>query len=120
EPHLSALSAFGLNVVANPGTDYYHATVNVKAPTRTILLTERGDTVTENVIMAAALYDGETVIRNASPNYMVQDLCFYLEKLGVKIEGIGTTILRIRGKKSINQTVEYAPSEDPIEAMSLV
>jgi UDP-N-acetylglucosamine 1-carboxyvinyltransferase len=120
EPHLAALSAFGLDVEANPGTDYYHVTVKVKAPTRTILLTERSDTTTENVIMAAALHDGETVIRNASPNYMVQDLCFFLEKLGVQIEGIGTTILRIRGKKSINQTVEYAPSEDPIEAMSLI
>lgn len=120
EPHLDALSAFGLNVEANPGTDYYHATVKPKAPTRTILLTERGDTVTENVIMAAALHNGETVIRNASPNYMVQDLCFFLEKLGVQIDGIGTTILRIRGKRTINQTVEYAPSEDPIEAMSLV
>lgn len=120
EPHLAALSAFGLDVEAKPGTDYYHATVTLKAPARTILLTERGDTVTENVIMAAALYNGETVIRNASPNYMVQDLCFFLEKLGVHIEGIGTTILRIRGKKTINQTVEYAPSEDPIEAMSLV
>lgn len=120
EPHLNALSAFGLNVEANPGTDYYHATVNAKAPTRTILLTERGDTVTENVIMAAALYSGEMVIRNASPNYMVQDLCFFLEKLGVEIDGIGTTILRIRGKRSINKAVEYAPSEDPIEAMSLI
>lgn len=120
EPHLSALKAFGLDVQANPGTDYYHATVNVKAPTRTILLTERGDTVTENVIMAAALHDGETVIRNASPNYMVQDLCFFLENLGVTIEGIGTTVLRIKGKKSINKAVEYYPSEDPIEAMSLI
>lgn len=120
EPHLAALSAFGLNVEANPGTDYYQVTVKVKAPDRTILLTERSDTTTENVIMAAALYDGETVIRNASPNYMVQDLCFFLENLGVQIEGIGTTILRIKGKRSINQAVEYAPSEDPIEAMSLV
>lgn len=120
EPHLSALSAFGLNVEARPGTDYYHATVNVKSPSRTILLTERGDTVTENVIMAAALHDGETVIRNASPNYMVQDLCYFLQKLGVEIEGIGTTILRIKGRRSINQNVDYAPSEDPIEAMSLV
>ncbi len=47
--------------------------------------------------MAAAGYDGETTIRNASPNYMVQDVCFYLEKLGVKIDGIGTTVLKIRG-----------------------
>ena len=30
-----------------------------------------------------------TVIRNASPNYMVQDLCFFLTKLGVRVDGIG-------------------------------
>jgi UDP-N-acetylglucosamine 1-carboxyvinyltransferase len=70
--------------------------------------------------MAASLYDGEVTIRNASPNYMVQDVCFFLQKLGVKIEGIGTTTLKIRGVKSINKNVDYYPSEDPIEAMSLV
>jgi len=120
QPHLSGLEPFGLSVVAEEGTDYYDATVAEKAPSKTILLTERGDTVTENVIMAAALYDGKVTIRNASPNYMVQDLCFYLEKLGVKIDGVGTTILTIHGKKTINKNVEYSPSEDPIEAMSFV
>lgn len=118
EPHLTALSPFGLDVEAT--SDYYHARVTPKKITRTILLTERGDTVTENVIMAAALYDGTTTIRNASPNYMVQDVCFFLQKLGVKIEGIGTTILTIRGLKTIDKAVEYHPSEDPIEAMSLI
>jgi UDP-N-acetylglucosamine 1-carboxyvinyltransferase len=118
EPHMSGLAPFGLNVTA--GSDYYHATVRETPITRTILLSERGDTVTENVIMAAALYDGVTKIRNASPNYMVQDLCFYLKKLGVKIDGIGTTILTIHGKPRIDQDVEYFPSEDPIEAMSLI
>lgn len=120
EPHLVGLSAFGMNVEAREGTDYYHATVTEKSPDRAILLTERGDTVAENVIMAAALYDGTTTIRNASPNYMVQDVCFFLEKLGVKIEGIGTTTLRVTGVRSINRDVEYYPSEDPIEAMSLM
>lgn len=120
EPHLSGLSAFGLNVEARAGTDYYQATVHEKAPERAILLTERGDTVTENVIMAAALYDGTTVIRNASPNYMVQDVCFFLEKLGVQIEGIGSTTLRVTGVKHIKKDVEYFPSEDPIEAMSFI
>lgn len=120
EPHLVGLSHFGMNVEARAGTDYYHATVDKKSPDRTILLTERGDTVTENVIMAAALHEGTTTIRNASPNYMVQDVCFFLQKLGVKIEGIGTTTLRITGVRTINRTVEYYPSEDPIEAMSLV
>jgi UDP-N-acetylglucosamine 1-carboxyvinyltransferase len=120
EPHMVGLAHFGLEVEAKENTDYYEASVTEAAPSKAILLTERGDTVTENVIMAAALYDGEVIIRNASPNYMVQDLCFFLEKLGVKIEGIGTTILKIRGKKHINQTVDYYPSEDPIEAMSFV
>lgn len=120
EPHLDGLSPFGMDVVAKPGTDYYHATVHNASPTKTILLTERGDTVTENVIMAAALYDGTTIIRNASPNYQVQDVCFFVEKLGVKIEGIGTTTLKITGVRSINKDVEYYPSEDPIEAMSFI
>lgn len=120
EPHMTGLAPFGLSVEAREGTDYYHATFSPKSVSRSIILTERGDTVTENVIMAAAMHDGEVTIRNASPNYMVQDLCFFLQKLGVKIDGIGTTILRIRGVKSINKNVEYYPSEDPIEAMSFV
>lgn len=118
EPHLLALRHFGLDIEAT--SDYYHARMKPKKVTKTILLTERGDTVTENAIMAAALYDGEIKIRNASPNYMVQDLCFFLQKLGVKIDGIGTTILTIHGVKSIEKNVEFYPSEDPIEAMSLI
>lgn len=120
EPHMSGLAPFGLKVDADPGTDYYQATARPKSPEHTILLTERGDTVTENVIMAAALHPGKTVIRNASPNYMVQDVCFFLQKLGVKIEGIGTTVLTITGKESIKKNVEYFISEDPIEAMSFI
>ncbi len=119
EPHLAALRPFGLEVKATEGS--YHATVSrAVTPGRPIVLTERGDTVTENALLAAALYPGETVIRNASPNYMVQDLCFYLEKLGVRIDGIGTTTLTVRGCTEIDVDVDYAPSEDPIEAMSLL
>lgn len=118
EPHLVGLSRFGLSVEAE--TDYYHATIKPIIGNRTIVLTERGDTTTENIIMAAALSPNETIIRNASPNYMVQDVCFFLQKLGVKIEGIGTTTLKITGKKTIDKDVEYFPSEDPIEAMSFI
>ena len=117
EPHLSGLRHFGMNVTAE--TDYYHAKTNADSGNRTILLTERGDTVTENIIMAAVLSPDTTIIRNASPNYMVQDVCFFLKKLGVKIEGIGTTTLKITGRKHINKNIDYYPSEDPIEAMSL-
>jgi UDP-N-acetylglucosamine 1-carboxyvinyltransferase len=119
EPHMSALRPFGLDVKATEGS--YHALVNrTIEPERPIVLTERGDSVTENALMAAALRPGTTVIRNASSNYMVQDLCFYLQKLGVTVEGIGTTTLRVTGCERIDVDVDYAPSEDPIEAMSLL
>ncbi|HEY1158184.1 MAG TPA: helix-turn-helix domain-containing protein, partial [Arthrobacter sp.] len=119
EPHMQALREFGLSVEATAG--FY----TVQAPPadtrdRSFVLTERGDTVTENAIMAAAHRPGTTVIRNASPNYMVQDLCFYLQMLGVTIEGVGTTTLKITGRPEIDADIEYFPSEDPIEAMSLI
>lgn len=118
EPHLDGLKPFGLSVETVTGKYKVHATP-VK-PEHTIVLSERGDTVTENILMAAALSDSVTTIRNASPNYMVQDLCFYLEKLGVMIEGIGSTTLTVHGVRDINKNVEYAPAEDPIEVMSFI
>ncbi len=118
EPHLNGLRPFGLDVTAT--NNFYNVSSKPTRADRSIILTERGDTVTENVLMAAAMHEGTTIIRNASPNYMVQDVCFFLEKLGVRIEGIGTTILKIRGLKSIKKNVEYYPSEDPIEAMSFI
>ncbi|HEX6246510.1 MAG TPA: UDP-N-acetylglucosamine 1-carboxyvinyltransferase, partial [Nocardioidaceae bacterium] len=119
EPHMSALRPFGLEIKATEGS--YHASVNrAIEPGRPIVLTERGDTVTENALMAAALRPETTVIRNASSNYMVQDLCFFLQKLGVQVEGIGTTTLTVTGRTDIDVDVDYAPSEDPIEAMSLL
>ena len=119
EPHMSALRPFGLEVKATEGSYHAHVDTNV-VPGRPIVLTERGDTVTENALLAAARHPGTTVIRNASPNYMVQDLCFYLEMLGVTIDGVGTTTLKITGRPVIDANIEYFPSEDPIEAMSLI
>ena len=124
EPHLQALKSFGLEVDATCNSGFYE--VNVRQDTlrkytdRYIVLTERGDTVTENVLMAAALAPGRTTIVGASPNYMVQDVCFFLEKLGVKISGIGTTRLVVRGRSEIDDDVDYNVSEDPIEAMSFI
>ncbi|MGH9077761.1 MAG: UDP-N-acetylglucosamine 1-carboxyvinyltransferase [Acidimicrobiales bacterium] len=118
EPHLVALRSFGLQVSASDGV--YSAHVEPRHPGRPIVLTERGDTVTENAVMAAALTPGTTVIRNASPNYMVQDLCLFLLGLGVGIEGIGTTTLAIEGVEEIDRDICYTPAEDPIEAMSLI
>ncbi|HEY9409445.1 MAG TPA: UDP-N-acetylglucosamine 1-carboxyvinyltransferase [Jiangellaceae bacterium] len=119
EPHMAALRPFGLELKATGG--YYHAEVDRSVhPARPIVLIERGDTVTENALMAAARNAGVTVIRNASSNYMVQDLCFFLTRLGVRIDGIGSTTLTVHGVADIDCDVDYAPSEDPIEAMSLL
>ncbi|MFT2015625.1 helix-turn-helix domain-containing protein [Streptomyces sp. 796.1] len=119
QPHMTALRHFGLEVTATEGI--YHAEVDrAVSPTRAIVLTERGDTVTENALLAAARHDGVSVIRNASSNYMVQDLCFFLEQLGVRVEGVGTTTLTVHGVAHIDRDVDYAPSEDPVEAMSLL
>src|SRR5699024_9806473 len=59
EPHMTALRPFGLEVVATDG-NYHAAKHDVAGPTRPIVLSERGDTVTENALLAAARYDGVT------------------------------------------------------------
>jgi len=116
-PHLYALEEFGVEISASRGN--YHITVN-KHPAGRIVLYESGDTVTENTLMAAARTPEETIIQFASANYMVQDVCYFLQKLGVTIEGIGTSTLYIKGVKDIKKNVTFAPSEDPIEAMFFV
>lgn len=113
-PHLFALESFGIEV--KTVHDHYEVKAKNLKPAE-IVLYEMGDTVTENAIMAAALIPGKTVIKLASSNYMVQDVCLFLQALGVKIEGVGTTALTVYGKDSIDQNIEFYVSEDPIESM---
>jgi UDP-N-acetylglucosamine 1-carboxyvinyltransferase len=117
-PHLYGLEEFGAEVFTRTG--HYHVTVAQRLPKRNVVLYESGDTTTENILMAAAGIEGETVIKMASANYMIQDLCFYLQKLGVKIEGIGTSTLRVHGVNNIKKNVSYSPCEDPVEAMTFI
>lgn len=117
-PHLYALEEFGVSV--DTKNEHYQINVRKKLPSRSVVLYESGDTTTENILMAAAKFDGETIIKMASANYMVQDVCFFLQHLGVKIDGIGTTTLRVRGVKNIRKNITYAPSEDPVEAMTFL
>jgi UDP-N-acetylglucosamine 1-carboxyvinyltransferase len=91
-----------------------------KKPAGRIVLYETGDTVTENALMAAARTSQETIIQYASANYAIQDVCFYLKRLGVKIEGIGTTVLKVQGVPHIKKNITYALAEDPIEAMLFI
>ena len=119
EPHMTALRPFGLEMKATEGS--YQASVTpAVAPRRPIVLTERGDTVTENALLAAALHPGETVIRNASSNYMVQDLCFFLSASASPSTASAPRRCASYGRESIDVDVDYSPSEDPIEAMSLL
>ena len=112
--HFFALEKMGVKIKTSENS--YEVSVKNLKPAE-IVLYESGDTVTANAIMAAAKIPGKTTIKFASANYQVQDLCFYLMKLGVQIDGIGTTTLAIYGVPEINSEVEYYPSEDPIETM---
>src|SRR3989344_1585973 len=85
-----------------------------------IVMYESGDTACENVLTTSALIKGTTKVSFASANYMVQEVCFFLEALGVKIEGIGTANLVIHGVKEIDKNIEYWNSEDPIESMMFI
>lgn len=116
-PHLYALEEFGVNVQTK--NNFYEVTINKTSPTE-VTLYEMGETVSENVLMAAALNEGTVTIRNISSNYMVQDMCFFLQECGVKIEGIGTNTLVVTGVGEINADIVYAPAEDPIEAFSFI
>lgn len=114
-PHLFALEEFGVDIVAAPGGQY-EVTVD-KKPAGRVTLYEAGDTVTENALLAAARTSDETIIEFGTSNYMVQDLCFFLRKLGISIEGINSTELRVKGVPFIKKNITYSPAEDPIEAM---
>ncbi|MDB5163860.1 MAG: UDP-N-acetylglucosamine 1-carboxyvinyltransferase [Candidatus Saccharibacteria bacterium] len=117
-PHLYGMEEFGVDIFTKSG--HYHVTAATHLPTRPVVLYESGDTTTENILMAAAGTDGETVIKMASANYMVQDVCFFLQKLGIKIDGVGTSTLRVKGLGYIKKNVTYSPSEDPVEAMTFI
>ncbi len=118
KPHLYALENFGINIQVT--SNGYKVNSEKLHPTDKVVLYESGDTVTETTLMMASQVPFQTVIKMATSNYMVQDLIFFLKKLGVKIEGKGCDNLKITGKKSIKKNIEYTISEDPIEAMFFI
>jgi UDP-N-acetylglucosamine 1-carboxyvinyltransferase len=113
-PHIYALEKLG--VCVNTKENWWHVS-HKGLHAAEVIMYESSDTATENVIMAAARIPGTTTIKYASANYQVQELCYYLERCGVHIEGIGTTTLVVRGKKHIATPVVYEMAEDPIVAM---
>ena len=117
-PHIQALGKLGIHLGEN-GEGMFHVDAGDKHAGN-IVMFEASDTGTENALMAAAKIPGVTTIKFASANYMVQDLCVFLEQCGVKIEGIGTTTLIVHGVKEINADITSYPSEDPIESMFFI
>ncbi|MCA9354608.1 MAG: helix-turn-helix domain-containing protein, partial [Candidatus Kaiserbacteria bacterium] len=114
KPHFFALEHFGVDIKA---TEDSFVVKTVPRPAGEIILYESGDTVTENALFAAAGRPETTIIKYATANYMVQEVCNFLCQLGVKIEGYGTTTLKVTGVKDIDQDVEYTLSEDPTDSM---
>jgi len=115
--HKYGLQKFGVKIKTLD--DSYDISYTKLKPAEFVLF-ESSDTGTINMLIAAAGIPGKSIIRFATPNYQVQDVCFLLEKYGIKIEGIGTTTLVVHGKEKINETVEHWNSEDPIESMFFI
>ncbi|GAB1458532.1 MAG: UDP-N-acetylglucosamine 1-carboxyvinyltransferase [Thauera sp.] len=94
DQHIKGLQAMGAEVRVEHG--YVHATVPRLKGARlfTDMVTVTG---TENLMMAAALADGETVIENAAREPEVVDLANCLVAMGAQISGAGSDVIRIRG-----------------------
>ncbi|MCD6046561.1 MAG: murA [Gammaproteobacteria bacterium] len=111
--HVEGLQAMGAEINIEGG--YLHA----KAPNglhgAQFLFDTVSVTGTENLMMAAVLAKGQTVLRNAAYEPEVQDLAHFLNKLGAKISGIGSDTLVIDGVEALHGG-EYAIVPDRIEA----
>ncbi len=117
-PHIISLEHFGVKVRKLKNS--YLVTRPGQLKSASFTMYESGDTATENAVLTAVLAQGKSVINLASPNYMVQDLCYFLEKAGAKIKGIGTTKLEITGVKKLKPVRRYAIMPDPIESMAFI
>jgi UDP-N-acetylglucosamine 1-carboxyvinyltransferase len=76
-------------------------------------------TTTENFVMAACKAEGESIMINAASEPHVQDLCFFLNSMGAKIEGIGASKLVIQGVKELHGT-DFTISSDHHEITPLL
>lgn len=115
--HEGALRAMGLKIKT---TDTSYEVSHSKIHGADITMLEASDSGAINALLLAAQVPETTILRFVPPNYQVQEVCFFLQKLGVKIEGVGTTTLSITGKEKFNQDIEYSNSEDPIESMMFI
>jgi len=112
DAHFDAFRDMGATVIED-GEIYHIEAPKLKGTT--ITLWEMSVTATENLLMAACLAKGTTILRLASCEPHVQDLCHFLNKMGARISGIGTSILTIEGVNTLKPT-NYKVISDEIEA----
>lgn len=115
DTHLLAFRALGATVDASRD-------LAVEAPALTgadIFLDEPSVTATENAVMAASLAEGETTIRNAAAEPHVQDLCRFLNAMGARIEGVGSSTLVVRGVSELG-AADFEIGADHIETGSFI
>lgn len=115
--HLWALEKFGIAIETM--SDHYLVSHDGLSAAE-IVLYESSDTATINALLAAARIPQTTVIKYASANYQVQEVCGFLRELGVTIDGLGTTTLSITGVAEIRKDISYAIGEDPIDSMFFI
>ena len=112
DTHLDAFGQLGVEVTQE-GNDSY--TLLAKNNHQSlVILSEFSVTATENILMYASLQEKEITIRMAAAEPHVQDLCNFLVAAGVRITGIGTHQLTIRGKKNLSLK-EWTIIPDQIE-----
>ena len=114
--HLKALEKLGARIKRENG--FYEVDCEKLKGTE-IILEEFSVTATENVMLAAVLAEGKTIIKGAACEPHVQDLGKMLEAMGAKINGVGTHTIEIEGVKSLNGVLHSIIS-DPIEAATFI
>ena len=117
--HLRGMEQLGATIEVKAGYVEAHATQ--LRGTIQFLGSSAGSTVlgTANVVMAATLADGETILENAAQEPEVVDLCRVLQKMGAEIDGIGSHCLRITGVPRLHG-VDHSVIPDRIEAGTFV
>ena len=111
--HLKGMKAMGASIEIEKG--YIKASVNGKLKGSELLLDTVTVTGTENLMMAATLADGVTVIKNAAQEPEVVDLANFLNTLGAKISGHGSDTIVIEGVNELSGG-NYSILPDRIEA----
>jgi len=112
--HLDGLEKMGAKIKVENG--YIHAKATRLKGCR-LVLEQVTVTGTENLLMAATLAEGTTIIENAAREPEVNDLAHFLNKMGAKISGIGTDVLTIEGVERLGvKDLHYDVLPDRIEA----